>query len=345
MKRLTLSMLVVCAPFIVASAIPKHSATFWEANKPEVQRAQRHGAKAKIVYHVVDDDGKPLANQQVGYRWQNDYPRKTWGGHAMTDTNGDVVLQDKVGSELTVGVCNKGYYGFGDRIVFYFREGVSPLVKDGKWQPYGEHRTLVLKRIKNPVEMSFHNWGIDGCRAPATNVWIGLDLESGQWCKPYGAGKNEDVLVRFSGVVKNRFTRDTLTEISFTNLPYAGFYTLHKDSFSSLKTCYEASTNDSMYAEREVYFKSKTAKGMPKDKKEFIHLKSDEYMVFRTRCKVDESGKLISAHYGKISGALYGGLMKLLFRSDGSGIYFNPTPNDTNLEDMKTYKESELRER
>ena len=96
MKRLILSTtVVVCTPFVVALAMPTHSATYLEANKPEVQEAQRKGAEAKVVYRVVDDDGSPLANQKVGYRFQNDYPRKTWGGYVITDTNGVVVLQDK----------------------------------------------------------------------------------------------------------------------------------------------------------------------------------------------------------------------------------------------------------
>ncbi len=40
---------------------------------------------------------------------------------------------------------------------------------------------------------------------------------------------------------------------------------------------------------------------------------------------------------------LWGGKYKLMFRGNDNGIYFNPTPNDTNLEDMHTFKESELR--
>ena len=65
MKRLILSMTVVGTPFVVALAIPKHSATFWEANKPEVQEAQRKCAEAKVVYQVVDDGA---AEAWIGFR-------------------------------------------------------------------------------------------------------------------------------------------------------------------------------------------------------------------------------------------------------------------------------------
>lgn len=39
---------------------------------------------------------------------------------------------------------------------------------------------------------------------------------------------------------------------------------------------------------------------------------------------------------------LWGGKYKLMFRGNDNGIYFNPTPNDTNLEDIETYKKAEL---
>ena len=59
-------------------------------------------------------------------------------------------------------------------------------------------------------------------------------------------------------------------------------------------------------------------------------------MIFRTRTHVDENGNLISAHYGKIYG-----LWEFSTMIRAKDIFFNPTPNDTNLEDMTTFKESE----
>ena len=113
MRKMMLTMLfadVMLSSFAkVHKFSPEFQATYDAASTPEVQEAQRKGAEAKVVYRVVDDEGSPLANQEIGYRWQNDYPRKTWGGYAMTDTNGVVVLQDKVGSQMTVGVRREGY--------------------------------------------------------------------------------------------------------------------------------------------------------------------------------------------------------------------------------------------
>lgn len=312
--------------------IPKHSEIYYEATKPEVHKAMRYGAKARIVYRVIDDEGNPITNTVVNGTWQNDYPRKTWQRKYKTDEKGCFIAEDKVGHGFACRIQKDGYYNSYHVVTFDWRAGVSPLIKDGKWQPYGENRKIVLKRKKNPIEMAYYRWGIDGCLAPATNEWIGLDLEKGKWCKPYGEGKYADVKVRFSGVVFDRYGRDTTAEFSFADVPFAGFYIEKKDSYSTFDTCYVALTNDAAYTESSFLFRNKTTLHMPQDQKVFRYLDKGEYMVFRTRCKVDEEGKLVSAHYGKISGAFYGGMMRLMFRGNDSGLYFNPTPNDTNLE-------------
>ena len=53
----------------------------------------------------------------------------------------------------------------------------------------------------------------------------------------------------------------------------------------------------------------------------------DEYLVFRTRVVKDEKGNIVSANYGEIYGAI-----RTVGFFGAKAIYFNPTPNDTNLE-------------
>ncbi len=245
----------------------------------------------------------------------------------MTDTNGVVVLQDKVGSLMTIGVRREGYYGSGDRIQFFWREGISPLVKDGKWQPYGEKRTLIVKRKKNPVVMeSLHYTPI---AVPATNVWLGIDMESFQWTQPYGNGKYDDMLLRFNYEMHDKYAVQWATmEVSFTNNPYAGFYVLPQDAYSELKSPYHANTN-------AVFSQTRTFRHEFFNK--YINaIGEGDCMVFRTRTRVDDKGNLISAHYGKTYG-----LWEFSTMIRMKDIFFNPNPNDTNLEDMKTFKESE----
>ena len=329
MKRVAIGIIAVSFPLIALAVVPKHRAGYYETQKPEVQKAWRNGAKAKIIYRIVDDEGNPLANQRVGFSWQNDYPRKQWGGYATTDTNGIVVLQDKVGGQMTVGVCQEGYYGSGDRIVFRARDGISPLVKDNWWQPYGEERSLVVKRKKNPVAMaSLHYTPI---AVPATNLWLGIDLESFQWTQPYGNGKHEDMLLRFNYEKRDKYAVQWATmDVSFTNNQHAGYYVLPQDAYSEMKSPYHANTNavfSQTHTFRQEFFNK------------YVDAISDgDCMVFRTRTRIDEDGNLISAHYGKIYGLWeFADMIRI------RDIFFNTTPNDTNLEDMKTFKESELR--
>ena len=345
MKTLITVGVAMFAIKVALADIPKHSTTYYETIKPEVQEAQRNGAKAKIVYHVVDDDGMPVTNTAVVGTWQNDYPRKTWKETFVTDDNGVFVAKGKVGGRFSCHIWKDGYYSSCAGVNFHWRKGISPLVKDGKWQPYGDEKKIILKRKKNPIDLHCHVWGISGYNAPVTNEWVGLDFEKGQWCAPYGAGEHADVLVRFSGAVLDDFTWDTKTEVSFTNVPYAGYYEMSKDGYSDMKSCYAASTNDASYVYRTMTFIGHGARGISPNQQRTDKLAEDKYIVFRTRCVVDDEGKLVSAHYGKLMGEFSGGFMALGFRcayGDQCGIFFNPTPNDTNLEDMETINRLKL---
>ena len=66
----------------------------------------------------------------------------------------------------------------------------------------------------------------------------------------------------------------------------------------------------------------------------------NSYLVFRTRTKVDSDGKLISAHYGKIYG-----VWEFFDVMMAANVQFNPTPNDTNLEDLETAERSRMLQR
>ncbi len=333
MKMMILLITVVVASNIAFAKVhkfsPEFQAIYDAATAPEVQEAQRKGAKAKIIYRVVDDEGMPITNATVCGQWQNDYPRKTWQETFVTDTNGVFVAKGKVGGRFGFYVKKEGYYLSSTGVDFHWREGVSPLVKDGKWQPYGENRTLAVKRNKHPVDApTLLHTVID---VPATNVWLGLDMETFRWVKPYGDGAHSDMLLRFNSDPINKYEVNWATmDVSFTNNPYAGFYVLPKDGFSEMQSVYHADTN--------MAFRTGITYSIGRLPKDDNLLDDGHYMVFRTRTTVDEEGKLVSAHYGKIYGrwGIWGGTRARM-------IFFNTTPNDTNLEDMKTFKESELR--
>lgn len=331
MRKMTIMIVSAGAVLMALAKVHEFDTEFKKvydaATTSEVQEAQHKGAEAKIIFRVVDDEGLPITNTVVQGTWQNDYPRKTWKETFVTDTNGVFVAEAIVGSQFGCVVEKSGYYSSSGGVKFHWRHGVSPLVKDGKWQPYGEHRTIVLKRIKNPAHMNLlqHAW----FGAPVTNAWVGFDLEKFSWTHPYGKGKNDDILIRFNYQARNKYYTDWSTmDISFTNNAYAGFYELKKDAYSEMKNPYAVDTNQTFLATNSY--------GTVGTKANILG--SGSCLVFRTRTKVDEDGGLISAHYGMIYGR-----WTTEFGMRAEAIFFNPRPNDINIEDIDEFTRTRLK--
>lgn len=145
--------------------------------------------------------------------------------------------------------------------------------------------------------------------------------------------KFSDVLLRFTRKAKSRNDYHMSMEVSFTNQMYAGAYVLKQDLQSEMKSVYNAETN-ATYVQSFSYMYDRPAQNCGAREK----LKEDEYLVFRSRTVVDDCGQLVSARYGKIYGPWhYVGPRGMSIHS----IYFNPTPNNTNLEDCHTAEGNE----
>jgi hypothetical protein len=61
-------------------------------------------------------------------------------------------------------------------------------------------------------------------------------------------------------------------------------------------------------------------------------LAKDQGLVVRTRTKVDAEGRIISANYGKIYGAIGASSFPLQISTTSAVFFFNPAGNDTSLE-------------
>lgn len=299
----------------------------------KMEDAIRYGAMAKVVYRVVDDEFVPVSNAiaHVSFR--------SYGRHqddadwcAFTDVNGMFVVEHRTNDSLDCGIDKGGYYHSHDRILFRDRPGLERMVEDGKWQPYGEVRTIILKRVKNPVELRGVKYASQR-RYPEIGRWAGMDLERYDWCPPYGHGEHADVLIRFQ---RNSLDEgyEKVMDVCFTNNPYAGMYVMRKTGASDCPIGYFADTNAEYHAVMSYCVK--------KDKMTLVQktLDRDHYLVYRTRTKVDDDGRLVEAHYGVLSGEwrfFEKGGMKI------NQVLFNPIPNDTNLEDVETMRRSRLR--
>lgn len=282
-----------------------------------------NGADAKILYRVVNDEGDPVANANVHIWFRTTHPKLIVEDLVVnTDSNGMFVAAHKTNDRLSCGIDKAGYYHTFDRVTFSDPR-VYTCAIDGKWNPYGNTRTVILKKVKDPKVLVCLN-KTKKYVIPVYDTWLAFDFERYQFVAPYGEGKNPDVLLRFTLNNPARKDYHMKMDVSFTNMPYAGAYLMKKDMFSDFKNVYHADTNAN-YRQTFAYSFDR----YPQKRPIVSELGEDEYLVFRTRTKIDKKGQLLSANYG----VLYGpwgfvgpGGMKIQF------LVFNPTPNDTNLE-------------
>lgn len=279
------------------------------------------GAIANVRLQVTDQDGVMISGARV------------WGGFTcgnrmddyilvdgLTDTNGEFVALGKCNEFLRVDVTKEGYYHTEEKINFW-QSKADPIVVDGKWQPYGETKTVVLKKIKNPRAVKA--FGSDEChhQIPQFGQWIPFDMEISDWLPPYGKGRYKDVLLRFEKRLTEKWYDFSFSmEACFTNNPHAGVYVKHLDEYSDLTSAYFAETNAN-YCANYVFSLESVSKRQ-------AGLERNQYLVFRTRTRVDADGNLLGAHYGKYCMGWRSDANEMRF---GAGC-FNPIENDPNIE-------------
>lgn len=138
----------------------------------------------------------------------------------------------------------------------------------------------------------------------------------GDWVAPYGKGKTKDFIFRRTvskGDKEGEFEESI--SVKFSNakdglIPFES--SLHKGS--ALASSYKAPKKG--YASSWVQTNARVS-GEPLK----TNRKADRNFYFRIRTKLDSSGNIVSANYGKI----YGDFMSFIY-------YVNPKVNDDNLE-------------
>ena len=290
--------------------------------------AHSHGAETRECFRVVDSGGKPVTNANVRCAFKVGVGASGLQDvYGVTDTNGLCTINGMCKAYMDYSVAKDGYYCSHGK-VDYMETTRVPAVIGGKWQPYGETRMVVLKKVKNPYAVKVFNEKSHRRNIPVFGEWVGFDLEDGDFLPPYGSGRHEDVSLRFkSDVRKRRIDYTYVMDVCFTNNPYGGAYIMKEDACSDLKTEYLADTNANY---RSVWsFATESIADLPV---KYSYLDHDSYLVFRTRTRVDENGRLVGAHYGKVRG-IWRSTQKEMLLNDGC---FNPVENEPNIEGDQT---------
>ena len=323
----------ILALFAGVLVIPSLPAVTIEWDRVDV----RKGAKAKVGVTVVDVDGKPLAGVPVTGFFYHDWKMKVNEMTAPTDENGHVWLSGMCDhNEVVVSVEKEGWYKTRYKLDFSGDDypGDDKIgVKNGKWFPYAVQRTYVFKEKRNPIPMvAFSRHCID---VPDVDKEYGYDLEFGSLVEPYGDGKVADFYLKASWEEKANEVLVTM-KMRFPNeLDGAYFFPLY--TCSELWSPYHADPEKEFQRELAIVAKiEKDEKGHINTYNTIEEYPANQGMIFRTRSVVDETGTLVSAHYGKIYGRLdVGGNNSRdigIFCPEGILTFFNPVENDTNLE-------------
>ncbi len=289
---------------------------------------------ARIKALVVDDQGKPVEGAVVGLGTvlglapgsgnPDDYPG-TRNVKGATGGNGTVVLEC---------ASPTGMYGMSVRKTagYYRDQGIDisfASSKNGRWIPWETERTFILKRILEPIPMRARWMDEAGqMKFPELGRTCGYDLEACDWLPPLGKGRRADLLFALSGTYRSWEDCDLRLVVTTPGKGngLAEFLTPERRSGSRLLSGHKAPEDGYVGKVEKRYKQSKT-------KPQMNHGDPARNFYFRVRTVLDEDGKIVSAHYGKI----YGDFFFYSYEPEPAAVhwlanYYNPTPNDRNVE-------------
>ena len=288
--------------------------------------AKRYGAKGKITLKVVDSNGSIVPDAKVHtWFWTGSNTPQTDG---YTDDKGLIELEGKTMGYFYFTVDKEGYYQTYWR--YWFVRMFNDCVEDGRWLPWNPVLEVVLKEIRNPIQLAKKTFG---SYIPKDVGVIGFDCFENDWVAPHGAGKIADLLFSFTttGGWEGRRSRHYTNELVISTGSVDGIFVEAYDMWSLLKSSHEAP--ESGYQQHVRLSKTVTTPYAYGDKIDDVFI-NGRHIVFRSRVKMDDNGIVVSANYGKIYPDFsYGDAPP---EKGEAGVrftyYFNPTPNDRNIE-------------
>jgi len=283
-------------------------------------------ATERLHVHVEDERGCPVPDVEVGLSTMNKYvfmgsdKAKDYDIYtAMTDTNGNAVVNFRcINGSFGWGINSSNYYPSVSHRGAFKGEDLLPIPMY-RLDEHEKYESVRIWRKRNPQPM------IAWCekekrRTPKGVGRFGFDLKLFDWLPPFGHGEVADFY--YVQIKESDFSEgDLVGKLEFDE--NGGAYVGRKRVFKEFPTTYEADTSMpyktefNSYGYRKLNYLLRT---------NFVA--KDEYMVVRSRVKVDEQGKILSAHYAKIFGPFSVGNNYIV----AAEVVFNPNENDANLE-------------
>lgn len=292
----------------------------------------------EVKMRVVDETGAPVVGAKASILFVNGMGSNR--SDDLTDKHGEFSARGKGTDSVMLWASKDGHY---------------PARVEGLSNDKDHDVEVVLPRVLNPIPL--YAWrGDDGgaFAFPVQNEWVGLDLEAADWVAPHGKGKTADILFRFKNEFKG-WKDGVEKELDQLIMESKNLAKIRKEQWTMEEFKVRAGKWDGVM---EISFPN-DGEGIFEEKRflEYSQLKlphlapEDGYVptwryeacnyhypttrenvgfFLRTRVKRGEQGKIISANYAKIRGDFLawvagGGHVRIHY-------YFNPVPNDRNLE-------------
>ena len=279
---------------------------------------------AKLTFRVTDSLGTPVTNAEVGvsfYLWSE----KPSGAVGKTDTNGLFTVEGLCSVDANCSFVKDGYYLTKYRHTFPNPRFEPNAVKAGKWQPWNPTTAIMLKEKRNPIPMCVKSAGF---RLPKKGETFGFDFKAEDLVEPHGKGTQADILLKCWGDKPIPLTHavSRFLTLSWDN-GNEGVIRKVRDLQSMFHSLHEAPDNG---YNQKINLCYRRTNDKVLENNEFPE---NEYLIFRSRVELDDEGKIVKAHYGKIfdiwfdisANNLEGAAVRFLY-------YFNPNENDRNLE-------------
>ncbi|MEM9298195.1 MAG: hypothetical protein AAGA64_07370 [Bacteroidota bacterium] len=253
-----------------------------------------------VHIQVVDEEGTPIEGVKVNAGFTSVVLDnvKTQSIEGLTDKKGMTTLKGSSFLDVNFRASKKGWY---DSTMELGRSALQS----------GETQVIHLRKIVNPIPMYAKRIEL---LTPKNKKAIGFDFEAGDWIAPYGNGKRNDMIVESRLDQREMLDYDHELIITFPNR-FDGVQDIYYDtSQSSFRSDYQAPEEG--YKSTWKYIRTRR----PGEGEKGNVDKNRSYLL-RVRTEADKNGNIVKANYVKI----YGDFSQFTY-------YFNPTPNDRNLE-------------
>ncbi len=273
------------------------------------------GARARVTLRVVDSTGKCVPHARVRLNFMF-FERKNNFETGLTDTNGLFSAERDTMSECNWFIEKEGYYDT-EGMHSFAANLTNDSVKGDRWQPWDPTLEVVLKERRKPIPMFTKRVELTFPK----RIEVGFDAERGDLVTPYGKGVNTNIIFKYASTFSRENIHYITNDVTLSTYRRGGFIQLKLEQYSRRENVYEAPVagySDSLTFEL-VRWPGKIIKD--------VSLPKQSYLIFKT----DEAENL--ARFGIIRDFEYGECWEqpnyctVIFM-----YYFNPTPNDRNLE-------------